>query len=87
MASVRKEVTGMAKDLGNTYEEAPMGGTAKGPGASGPANSNKKLKDARGYYDQGGSVDTKNYGLSKGPQGASLGATGVSKSGGGKGRF
>jgi len=87
MASVRKEVTGMAKALGNTFTSTPMGGTDKGPGASGPATGNKMLKDAPGLIGNNAVADTKDYGLTKGPQRTSLGATGTSMSGNGKGRF
>lgn len=88
MASIRKEVTGMADELGNVYQQTPMGGTDKGPGTeAGPVNSNKVLKDARGYMDQGGVVDTRDYGLTKGPMRTSLGEKGKSMSGNGEGRF
>jgi len=88
MASVRKEVTGVAAELANSYDMNPQGGTDMGPGAgSGPATGKKYLKEAPGYINQGGSVDTKDYGLTKGPQRTSLGATGTSMSGNGKGRF
>lgn len=82
-----KEVSGMAKELGNTYKMTPIGGTDMGPGASGPVNSNKMLKDARGYIDNNASADTKDHGLVKGPQRTSPGSTGTSMSGNGKGRF
>jgi len=88
MASIRKEVTGMAADLANTYKETPVGGTDMGPGTeAGPVNSNRMLKEARGYYDQGGEVDTRDYGLEKGPMRTSLGERGKSMSGNGEGRF
>ena len=88
MASIRKEVSGMASELANKYSETPIGGTAKGPGTeAGPVNSNRMLKPARGYYDQGGEVDTRDYDLTKGPMRTSLGETGKSMSGNGEGRF
>ena len=88
MASVRKEVTGVAAELANSYNMNPQGGTDMGPGSgSGPATGKKYLKEAPGYINQGGSADTEDYGLSKGPQSGSLGVTGTSLSGDGKGRF
>jgi hypothetical protein len=82
MAAVRKEVTGVAADLANTYDMNPQGGTSEGP-----ATGKKYLKDAQGYYGNDASADTDAHGLSKGPQNGSLGATGTSMSGNGKGRF
>ena len=87
MAEYRKEVTGSAEAYKNTYTDTPSGGTAKGPGKSGDINSQRFLKPATGYYDENGTVDTYDYGMTKGPENQALGATGVSKSGGGKGRF
>jgi len=87
MPQYRKEVTGSAEAYKNTYKMEPKGGTTKGPGKSGDINSKKYLKGATGYYDENGTVDTDNHGMTKGPAKGSLGATGVSKSGNGKGRF
>ena len=87
MASVRKEVTGVAAALGNSYEMNPQGGTDMGPGASGDATGKKYLKDAPGLIGNNAGADTDAHGLSKGPQNGSLGATGTSMSGNGKGRF
>jgi hypothetical protein len=87
MASVRKEVTGVAAALANSYEMNPQGGTDMGPGASGDATGKKYLEDAPGLIDNNAVADTKDYGLTKGPQRTSLGATGTSMSGNGKGRF
>jgi hypothetical protein len=94
MASVRKEVTGVAASLASTYDSNPMGGTDKGPGPSGRATGKKYLKDAQGYYNQAPMQNGKPVAapqpegaLSKGPQAGSLGRTGTSLSGGGNGRF
>jgi len=88
MASVRKEVTGVAADLANSYSMNPQGGTDMGPGAgSGPAAGKKYLKEGQGNIGVDGSADTKDYGLTKGPGRTALGSTGTSMSGNGKGRF
>jgi hypothetical protein len=87
MSEITKTVTGVAKDLANTPKVTPIGGTDKGPGVSGPVNSNKTLKDARGYYDDNATADTDAHGLTKGPQKMSLGPIGKSMSGDGKGKF
>lgn len=88
MGIIVKEVTGTAADLGlKSVRTVPTGGTEKGPKASGPINSKKMLKEARGNYDINASADTDAHGLSKGPQGHSVGSRGTSMSGNGKGRF
>lgn len=87
MAAVRKEVTGVAADLANAYDMNPQGGTDAGPGASGDATGKKYLKEAPGLIGNDAGADTNAHGLSKGPQNGSLGVTGTSLSGNGKGRF
>ena len=83
---MRKEVTGMAKDMASTYSQAPMGDTEKGPGKeAGPLKASKVLRAP--MPPNGGTVDTKNYGMTKGPMGQSLGRTGMSMGGNGQGRF